>query len=252
MVVTIYDLTFETNPEWFSAPARLVLAGQAAVAARTAKRIVTASEHVRTAILERYGTPPERVVVAPLSVDPTFLGTAPPPPHALAGRRYVLALGGAPRRQLPVAIAAWRKVRREDEELSLAVVGEPDGPSEPGLLRLGSLSDADWHGAVAGAVALCYPTLDEGFGMPAAEAAASGTPVVCARVGSLPEVLGDAGAWCASTSADDIADGLRPLVRDDAHRASVGAAGRLRIASLPPWDRTASVLVDAYEGAAHG
>ena len=250
MVVTMYDITFETNPEWFSRAAGLVLRSQARVAARTARRIVTGSDHVRRAIVERYDVDADRVVVAPLTVEPAFLEPAPDPPARLVGRRYVIALGGAPRRQLEVAVAAWRRVRTSHPELELAVVGSERLHPEAGLVQLGTLDDADWRGALAGAVALCYPTLDEGFGMPAAEAAASGTPVVCAPLGSLPEVLGDAAAWAGAATVDAVADALARLLGDEERRLRLADAGTARVRSLPGWAASAAVLGEAYEAAA--
>ena len=59
---------------------------------------------------------------------------------------------------------------------ALAVLGEPDLPPEPRVVPLPRLNDEDWATVLAGARALCYPTRYEGFGLPALEAAASGTP----------------------------------------------------------------------------
>jgi glycosyltransferase involved in cell wall biosynthesis len=86
--------------------------------------------------------------------------------------------------------------------------------------------------------------------MPALEAAASGVPVVCAPVGPLPEVLGDAAEWCADTSAAAIAGGLRRLLTDPARRQARRAAGLARAAAAPTWADAAGVLLAAYQRAA--
>jgi alpha-1,3-rhamnosyl/mannosyltransferase len=221
--------------------------------------IATISEFSRQAIIDTYRVPAERVVLAPPAVDPVFhpgqgasptlrarLGLGPESP-------YVVALGGTTRRALPVAIEAWRRLGADRP--TLVVVGSSQGPtrhnrsSEPGLVYAGVLPDPEWASLLAGATAFCYPTRYEGFGMPALEAAASGTPVVCTRIGPLPEVLGEAAEWCASGSVDDIAAGLARLLGDEALRATRRADGLARAAAAPSWASSAEVLAGAYRRA---
>ncbi len=85
--------------------------------------------------------------------------------------------------------------------------------------------------------------------MPALEAAASGVPVVCARIGPLPEVLGDAAEWCPTPSVDDIAAGLERVVRDAGRRQSLRQAGLARAAAAPTWADCANLTVEAYRRA---
>jgi glycosyltransferase involved in cell wall biosynthesis len=116
-----------------------------------------------------------------------------------------------------------------------------------GVVGVRQLPDTEWAAVLAGAEALCYPTRYEGFGMPALEAAASGTPVVCARIGPLPEVLGDAAEWCDSTSVADIAAGLARVLGDGARRAELRTAGLARAAAAPTWEQSAVAVLRAYE-----
>jgi len=250
MVVTIHDLTFETHPEWFSAARRTVFRAQARHAARTARVILTDSHAVLEEVVERYGVSPERIVVAPIAIAPAF--TAPDPVElATLGLppRFIVALGGAPRRQLPTAVAAWRSVR-EQFGVGLVVVGPERPPDEPGIVHIPRPDDATWAALLTSADCLCYPTVYEGFGMPALEAMARGTPVVCAPVGALPEVLGDAGIWCRDTSAAAIAEGLVRMLGDGA--AAARANARARAASWPTWSDVARVHAEAYARAASG
>jgi glycosyltransferase involved in cell wall biosynthesis len=254
MVVTIHDLTFEHHPEWFSPAYRLTYRTQARHAARTARAILTVSEHVRADIMTTYAVTADRMHVAPNAIDPAFdvdkdatavlarLGVDPP---------YVVALGGAPRRNLPTAVAAWREVRRRGTDVSLVVTGAPEATrAEHGLFAAPSLSDDDWGALLAGAEAFVYPTSDEGFGMPALEAIASGTPVVCAPVGALPEVLGEAAEWCATPTTADIAAGLRRLLTDPARHHRLREAGLTRAAVAPGWADAAALTIRAYRSAA--
>lgn len=258
MVVTIHDLTFEDHPEWFSRARRAVFRAQARHAARTARRILTVSDHVRRCIVDRYGVRPEQVLVSPPGVPPIF---RPDPDRDQLARLldslgvrepYVVAIGGAPRRALDVAIAAWRQVRIDGADASLVVVGKEEAPPEPGLVNGGPIDDSGWALLLAGAAALCYPTRYEGFGMPALEAAASGTPVVCPPVGALPEVLGPAAAWCDSGSPRSVAAALLQLLEDGSRAKELRDAGLEVARARHGWAPAAAVTLRAYREAEDG
>ena len=253
MVVTIHDLTFEHRPEWFSAAQRLAFVTQGRWAARTARVIVTVASTVADDIMATYSVPSDRILVAPNSVEARFRPDRVPDDVLVrlgVSRPYVVALGGAPRRNLDVAIAAWRSVR-EQRPVSLVIVGTDDVPHEPGVFG-GRLDDESWADVLAGAQALLYPTAYEGFGMPALEAAASGTPVICARVGSLPEVLGESALWVTELSAAAFATGLGRLLDDAALAADLRERGLQTAAEHPSWRDAAQVYLAAYERASAG
>ena len=252
-VVTFHDLASRDHPEDFAASPvkRLVWNAQLRQAAGQAGAIHTDSEYIRQAVLAAYGGEPGRIVVAAPSVDPLFH-----PDRACAGRRlaaslgvrggYVVAVGGARRRGLPVAVEAWAAARRQGATEDLVVVGAEPVDPRPGIVAAGRLPDGQWADLLAGATALCYPTRYEGYGLPALEAAASGVPVVCARVGPLPEVLGDAAEWCADTGADAIGAGLARLLGDPRRQESLRAAGLARVAAAPTAADAAEILLGIY------
>ena len=255
-VVTVHDLSFEEHPEDYSA-ARATLYGMTARwAAGRASVILTPSEYVRQRLLERYGTDPDRVKVAPNGPAARF---HPRPgaarPEVLAGRRvadrYIVAIGGARRRALGTAVEAWTRLPPAGRP-DLVVVGSEKPPSLPGIIHLGRIDDEPWAEVLAGAEALLYPTRYEGYGMPAMEAAASGVPVVCAPTGPLPEVLGDAAEWSASLSADDVAEALFRVIGDPGRRAELSFAGMARAALAPSWSQIATAIGDAYTLAFEG
>lgn len=251
-VVTIFDLSFEHHPEDYREPQRRAFSAQARWAARRARVVITISEHARRSILDTYHVDPARVVVAPPAVDPVFLDGARPDEllaaHGITGR-YIVAVGGAPRRGLQVAVAAWSHLRAAGREVALVVVGREDPGRAPGLVHLGRVDDPIWARVLRGAVALCYPTRFEGFGMPALEAAACGVPVVCGRIGPLPEVLGDAAEWCDPTDARAVADALARLLDDPVRRTALQQAGLARVQAAPTWASSAEVVLDAYRRA---
>ncbi len=261
MVVTIHDLSFEFAPDWFPTANRLVFVRQARWGARTARMIIVHSEHVRESVLERYGglgVGEERLRTIPLPVEAAFRPPADgetPASRALGlTNPYVVTIGGAPRRRLGRAVAAWRHglslLGAEPEELPLAVVGPEAPPSATGIRHLGVLSDADWASVLGGAAAFCYATAFEGYGMPALEAAACGAPIACHRVGSLPEVLDGAAAWAREDSADALGEALAGLLADPGEAAAIRGRGLERVRSLPDWAEVAARTAAVYRDAA--
>lgn len=255
-VLTLHDLATQLHPEDFRflkrAAWRLSIRGSL----RRASAITTVSAFIKDQIVDYFGIEPARVRVAPDALDPVFdadrtaqasalishLGVTPP---------YVVAIGGAPRRALPVAVEAWRLAReRLGRPLTLVVAGSAQAATEPGIVAPGFLDDEAWATLLAGAQALCYPTRYEGFGLPALEAAASGTPVVCAPVASLPEVLGEAGCWAPEPSAEAIAEVLTRVLTDPAFHRERRAAGLERARRSASFAQVAQTLLDAYHEAA--
>jgi glycosyltransferase involved in cell wall biosynthesis len=117
--------------------------------------------------------------------------------------------------------------------------------------RVALVSDlplAELIACVGAAEFVAIPSLHEGFGLPALEAMAAGTPVLAGRAGALPEVCGDAAEYCDPRSVEDIARGLLSLASDPPLRARLAAAGRLR-ASIFTWDRCAETTAKALEAA---
>ncbi|HWW52759.1 MAG TPA: glycosyltransferase, partial [Acidimicrobiales bacterium] len=250
-VVTIHDLSFEQHPEDFSASRRWSYVVQARHAARAAGAVTTLSTFTRDALVDAYQLDPDRVFITPPAVDPVFAperaeGTPAILASLGAAAPYLVIVGGAPRRGLRVGVEAWRRWREQGGVQQLVVVGPEVPPALAGIVHAGAVDDGTWAALLAGADALCYPTRYEGFGMPALEALASGTPVVCATTGPLPEVLGDAAEWCPSAAAGDIAAGLARVLGDGDRHALLVAKGLARAAAAPTWAQTASILLEAY------
>jgi alpha-1,3-rhamnosyl/mannosyltransferase len=251
MVATLHDITFEHHPDWFGPRLLWPYRVQARWAARTARAVVTVSQVVADDLMRTYGLPAERIIVAPNAADDIFapdLDASPVLRRLGVAGDYVVAVGGVPRRNLDVSIAAWRAVR-ESHPMDLVVVGVDDVPSVPGIVG-GRLADDEWAAVLANARALLYPTEYEGFGLPALEAIASGTPVICAPVGALPEVLRDAAVWCKAPVAAEITAGLERLFDSPSFAADIRAAGLQRAAEHPSWADSADGYYEAYERAA--
>ncbi len=101
------------------------------------------------------------------------------------------------------------------------------------------------------ATVLAYPSLYEGFGLPPLEAMGVGVPVVTTRVGSIPEVLGDAADLVAPRDPAALAAAVARVLTDDDHRAELVRRGRER-ASRYSWDAYVDGMIDVYRRAASG
>jgi glycosyltransferase involved in cell wall biosynthesis len=249
-VVSMYDLSWEHHSEDMSWGKRTSFRLGARRSAKTATSVVTCSEFVRQSIMETYSLPPERVVKILPAVDPLFAPERAEDAPVLLERLgvkgdYIVAMGGAKRRGLEVAVGAWRELPAVDRP-TLVVIGSDAPIPEEGIVHAGRLPDEEWATLLAGSMALCYPTRYEGYGMPAAEALVSGVPVVCAPVGSLPEVVGDAAELVDAPDVEHVAAGLLRVVTDSARRVELRAAGLAQAASWPTWEDGAKLLAQVY------
>jgi glycosyltransferase involved in cell wall biosynthesis len=147
------------------------------------------------------------------------------------------------------------------EEVTLTIVdqGAPHKTYAPLLAReLGLTSRIIFTGKVSAenlrqlyliSEAVIVPSLYEGFGLPAAEAMACGTPVVATRAGALPEVVGEDGAGMLVPPRDPqaLARAVLKILGDDGLRKKMGAAGRQRVEKLFTWKAVAERTVKVYQ-----
>jgi len=256
MVVTIHDLTFENGGRGFRPDQCFAYRVQARWAARTAAHVLTGSEAVRRQLCARYRIDPARVSVHPNALDADRMRPDPGQIAALRRRlsidgRYAVTVGGAPRRRLDLALAAWPAVRAQAPDVTLVVLGpEAPDPLPAGAVLAGAVDDDDWAAALAGASALVYPTEYEGFGYPALEAMGAGTPVVCAPVGALPELVGSAACWFETHEPGAVADATLRVLGDAELADRLATAGRARAAASTSLELMRERVLGAYEKAA--
>jgi glycosyltransferase involved in cell wall biosynthesis len=110
------------------------------------------------------------------------------------------------------------------------------------------VTDAELAALYSGARAFVFPSLLEGFGLPALEAMQCGTPVIASSTSSLPEVVGDAAVLVDPTDRDALSGAMLALLQDDARCTELGTRAIAR-ASLFSWDETAARVVEAYRDA---
>jgi glycosyltransferase involved in cell wall biosynthesis len=274
-VVTLHDATFFTDPAVHSpvkarffrvwTRASLMRADVCVVpSASTARELgrVVGAEVARAGI--------DRLQVAHHGVDADRFH--PPSPEEidpvrrrlrLGERPYVAFLGALePRKNVPALIRGFAQA-------SLVFAGRPDPPvlvlaGQPGwdsdveqelqavphrvrVIRAGYLPLGELSGFLGGAAVVAYPSLGEGFGLPVLEAMATGAAVLTTRRLAIPEVGGDAVAYCG-IDAKDIATGLVELLDDPARRSELSAAAQRRAKDFS-WAASSALHREAYSQA---
>ena len=254
--VTIHDLGYKLFPQAHPPRQRLYLDLTTRYSAARAAVILADSQATADDLTRYYGTPASKICVVYPGVD------APPVSDVAAVRvkyglpeRYFLFLGTLqPRKNIQRIVAAYRQWRAAHpaDPAALVLAGGQGWLYDPawtagvdGVILTGFVADADKGALYAGALALVFPTLYEGFGFPVLEAMLSGAPVICSNTSSLPELAGDAallvdpldvGAIAAAIGriADDpaLSGDLRSRGNDQALKFTWDAAARAALAAL--------------------
>lgn len=254
-VVTVHDRTWEVRPADFTRYERLWhRMARIPRLVRGAAQVITTTEHGRADAIAAWGLDPARVTAVPLAPVAVPRGA-----EAVRGRalpaRYVLFVGALEPRKGPDVLArAYADARARGLDAGLVVVGSGRADAllrEPGVIAAGRVGAAELSALYAGALALVAPSYLEGYGLPAVEALAHGTPVITSDLPPVREVLGGGARYVPPGDARALADALLGLAGDASARAELAAAGAAATAALS-WERTAhatrAVLARAAEG----
>jgi glycosyltransferase involved in cell wall biosynthesis len=253
LAVTVHDMIHERYPDQFGS--RDVAPASKRPWCEAADVVFANSETTRNDLLERFELRPEKVVVTRLGVS---VVEPRPGPLPFADQPWVLYVG---ERRKPYK--NWRRaldaVAALGSDGRLACFGPRATADERGAVGARGLTervqfiggdDRDLARAYEGASVLIYPSLFEGFGLPPVEAMAHGCPVVAARAGAIPEVLGDAAILIEPTDVDGLAGALAAVLAGGDHVEAMREAGRVCAASYT-WDRTVAATLDGYRRIPH-
>ncbi len=264
-VLTIHDLSFLRVPECADPRLRWYLGQVVPRSVRRADFLLADSESTRRDLVELLGVPPERVQVIYGGVDAMFAPVEDAEALRRArekyarGRPFILAVGTLePRKNYPTLIRAFARARQAARlPHALVIVGRKGWVYEPIFAAVddlglhdevifpGFVPDEELPALYNGADVLVTPSFYEGFGLPALEAMACGTPVIVSDVSSLPEVVGEAGVRIDPRDEAGLAEAIVRVVGDSALRAGLREAG-LRRAREFTWDRAARELLGVY------
>jgi glycosyltransferase involved in cell wall biosynthesis len=239
-VVVIHDAAVLREPGWYSAAYARWHGALLPAIARGAKRVITVSDFSARELRDLLGV---EAAVVPGGVDGRFTPDADPGPARVAlglDRPYVLTVASRiTRKNLGALDVAAARLPAQGIDLVAAGGERPQFSRDAaGVPRdLGPVPDAHLPGLYAGASAFVLPSLYEGFGLPCIEAMASGTPVVAAEAGALPETCAGAALYADPHDPVAIADAVEQAL-EPATADKLRAAG-LRRAAAFTWDRTA-------------
>jgi glycosyltransferase involved in cell wall biosynthesis len=231
---------------------------------RLAARIIADSQATQADLVRYYRADPARITVVYPGRDESLARVNDPETVAAAKARYgirgayLLYVGTLqPRKNLVRLVEAFAQIQNSNN-LQLVLAGQKGWLYADLFARVealglsghviftGYVADDDKAALLSGATALLYPSLYEGFGMPALEAMACGTPVLTSDVSSLPEVVGDAALLVNPLDTNAIAAGMARLVADAGLRRSLVERGSLQIRQFS-WAKTARQVLEAIE-----
>ena len=267
-VLTIFDLTTLVHPELHSRTAVWYWQRLAPLHLRWADRIIAISHDVESDLIELAQVPPEKIDVlycAPQSVfgepiDPRTIETVYRKydlPEA-----YLLFVGMLARKKnlstliralhllkqqlavTPHLVLAGRRYKQSDDS---ALFGEIESLGlQSNVQYLGPVDTETLRGLYGGATALIFPSLHEGFGIPCLEAMKCGVPVVAARSGAIPEIVGDAALLVDDPLSDEaLAGSIKLVMEDEPLRRDLIAKGAARAAQFS-WPHSSNQILALY------
>jgi len=215
--------------------------------AKRVRVIFTPSEYVKQKILKRLKA--KHVIVTPNGVDTTAFHPEACQKTYEFPQKYILFVGSLqPRKNLAGLMKAWHTLKDDIKDTWLVIAGEAGHVfravkffGDERIRFMNYVSEVDLPGLYAHAELLVLPSFDEGFGLPALEAMACGTPVIVSNGGALPEIVGNAGLIFDLSKPDDLAKTIRECLSDNDLRAALKEKGLAR-AQIFSWQRTAELV----------
>jgi glycosyltransferase involved in cell wall biosynthesis len=261
----VHDLALIRTPEFFNTRKRLLVRALLPIVSQSAAAVGTVSEASRRDVVSMLAVPEHRVVMLPGAPHPTCRPSTPAEIARVRAlyhleRPYVLSVGTLePRKNLPMLLHAFDRLLERtgtaSAGLDLVTIGgrgwrdrhlraELERRLPNGRVHaIGYVPEADLVALYGGAEVLAYPSHFEGFGLPALEAMACGTPVVASDISALREVSAGAATLVPSGDEAALAASIAALVEDPVLHAAARARGLAR-ASAFGWPKTAAALWD--------
>lgn len=269
-VVTVHDLSFMVVPECAEPKLAAFLGKTVPSAVRRADCIVAVSEQTKHDLVHLLGISPGKITVAYNGVDERFRRLQPTHEERAALRRkmnlpehFILHVGTLePRKNLSRLVEAYGSIAARHGGVALVLAGRKGwlyGPIHEAAERVNRAGgqvvfidfvyDTDLPLLYNMADVFAYPSLYEGFGLPAAEALACGVPTLVSHDGALGEVVGDAAVKVDARSTEEIALGLERLLTDGSLRERLSAGGPAQVADFT-WEAAARTVLEVYRSLA--
>ncbi len=250
VVATVHDLVALDHPTLHTR--RLVAQTEALVRHLDRVAVIIVDSVATSVTLERRGVSKDRIAVA----YPGLPRLPAPKPERVIDAHFLLAVGEQmPRKGLRTLLEAFAVADLDD---LLLVHAGPESSQTRELFafteELGVAERVRWLGFVSreqlaalyrDAVALCYPSVAEGFGFPVLEAMACGTPVIASDIPPVREVAGDAALLVPVGDVGAWANAVQQVLRDAVLRERMTSVGAERAACFN-WHNCAASIVEAY------
>lgn len=262
-VITLHDLTYKHFPKYMDRLHKMHYERYIPKFAQKAQRIITVSEFTKQDIVSQLKIDPDKIDVVyngahnayhPLSEGECDLVKE----KYTNGEEYFLFTGALhPRKNIINLLKAFVKFkRRQKSRIKLVIVGrmawqfkdiaeaKARMPFKEDVVWTGYLNVSELAKITAGAYALVYPSLFEGFGIPILEAMTCHVPVIVSDTSSMPEVAGAAGLLVDPFSVDDIAQKMMLIYKDEDLRQELIEATKIQHQKFS-WDKSAVQLWDS-------
>jgi glycosyltransferase involved in cell wall biosynthesis len=248
-VMTLHDLSPWLDPGWHAEADRIRNRTPMLLRLGLATVVITPSEAVRRAAIDRFHLQHDRVVAVPHAAAACF---HPTPGHGQTPP-YLLYVGTLePRKNIGFMLDLWRELRRE-HRVDLVLVGRrradfPEIPAEPGLRLAGLTPEEDLPALYSGAIACLYPSYYEGFGLPVLEAMQCGAVVITSRDPAIVEVAGEGAILLDVADRNLWMDTLRSAVTQSERIRQYRERALLRAGEFS-WTKTARLTRAVYDRA---
>lgn len=261
----VHDVSFLRNPMHLQARHRQFYERWMPLFIKEADHIITVSEFSKRELIAGYDLSPDKVSVVYNGVSPAFQPLSPDAQAEVRnkyfeGHPFFLYLGAIhPRKNILTLIRAYEKFKAgTTSDFYLVIAGRPSWYTREVFQ---AVSKSPWRNEIqltgfveadaarqfmASANALIYPSRYEGFGLPVIEAMASGTPVICSNIASLPEVAGNGALFFDPGEVDELVAHLHSICNDDALRHKMISHGLDRVKFFS-WETTARSVYKTFE-----
>jgi glycosyltransferase involved in cell wall biosynthesis len=263
-LTTIHDLIPLKYPQYFTRKMRMVLKGRFYHAVNSSDFLISDSNSTKLDLLNYFPKlKEEKIIVIPLassiSKNDCHDSIESPTLQKMLSqnKQYFLSVAThEPRKNIKLVIEAFQALRQSDHsEIKLVLVGQRGWlesaaiHTKPELLEnvtcTGAISDQELKGWYKKAVALVYPSLYEGFGLPVLEGMAMGCPVITSNISSLPEVAGNAAKLVDPYSLAELKEAMKYFLESQDKRKSYIAKGLNQSAKFS-WNKTAELTEHVY------
>ncbi len=246
-VVTIHDLIFKSHPQLFPFLDRQIYDWKFRYSCEQADRVVAISESTKKDIIRYYKIAPEKIQVIYQTCDEQFKKEVPAERLQEVQKKYqlpqeyLLYVGSLIERKNLLGLIQGMEFLPASLEVPLVVIGNgakykariqkylAGKAMEKNILFLEDFHFPDLAAVYTSALALCYPSFYEGFGIPLIEALFCKTPVLTSRSSSLPEAAGSGAIYVDPNNRASITNGLEKLLDDDTYGRQLADAGHAHV-----------------------